>query len=302
MTLAALAHVSNPMLLALGLDACVGEPPARLHPVVWMGRALDRLEVGAPRSSSARFVYGSGVALGLPLLWGVLGWSLERLAPWPVQALALKAAFAGRALLHAAQRVEVALRANEIVDARESLRWLVSRPTADLDNGLVASATIESLAENFVDSWVGPLLAYALFGLGGAYAYRAANTADAMWGYHDPHYEWLGKSIARVDDVLNWLPARLGAAMLLAVGPRRSAAAGMWRRDARRTASPNAGQAMATAAGQLDVRLEKPGHYILNASAPAPTPDDIAASRALIGTAMLLSAGLALLARKVLRA
>jgi adenosylcobinamide-phosphate synthase len=92
----------------------------------------------------------------------------------------------------------------------------VSRRTDDLDSGLIASAAIESLAENYVDSWLAPLAAYSLFGLGGALAYRAANTADAMWGYRSAEYEWLGKGAARLDDVLNWLPARLGGLLLAA--------------------------------------------------------------------------------------
>jgi adenosylcobinamide-phosphate synthase len=290
------------MLLALGVDALVGEPPERLHPVVWMGRALEALEARAPQTAAARFAYGSGVALGLPLVCGLLGWSLERLAPWPIQALALEATFAGRGLLQAAERIEQALDSDDLALARQQLRWLVSRPTEQLDRGRVASAAIESLAENLVDSWVGPLLAYAVFGLGGAVAYRAVNTADAMWGYHDPRYEWLGKSVARADDALNWLPARLGAGALVACGPRRAAARGIWRRDARLTASPNAGQAMAAAAGQLDVRLEKPGQYVLNAGARAPTVADIAAARRLITTAMVLTAAMAMLAHELLSA
>ena len=141
------------------------------------------------------------------------------------------------------------MRSGRVEEARRDLRWLVSGPTADLKHaGLVAAAAIESLAENFVDAWVAPLLAYALFGLGGAYAYRAANTADAMWGYRGSRYEWLGKATARLDDLLNWVPARVGALVMLGVGPRRAAAVEVWRRDARLTASPNAGQPMAVAA------------------------------------------------------
>ena len=151
-----------PSVAALVIDACVGEMPPVVHPVVWMGRVLDWLEARAPTGRRAQFVYGVGVALGLPLAWGSVGWGLERLMPWPVQALGLKATFAGRALLDAARRVEDALRADRLDQARAELRWLVSRPTADLDAELVAAAAIESLAENFVDSWLAPLLAYAL--------------------------------------------------------------------------------------------------------------------------------------------
>jgi adenosylcobinamide-phosphate synthase len=283
------------LLAAVALDATFGEPPARLHPVVWMGTVLNWLEARAPEGEPARFVYGIAAALGMPIAWAMLGWLLERVMPWPVRVFALKATFAGRALLEAGQRVEGALRTGRLDQAQRDLSWLVSRPTTDLDDGLVAAAAIESLAENFVDSWVAPLLAYALFGLGGAYAYRAANTADAMWGYHTPRYEQLGKSAARLDDVLSWLPARAGASLLLLAGRHWREAFRTWRKDACRTPSPNAGQPMAVAAGDLGVRLEKRGSYVLNADAPTPTVKDLAEVRRIALRAMVLGVGLALL-------
>jgi len=246
-------------------------------------------------------MYGMAVALALPAFWAMIGSLVERWAPWPVQAIALKSAISGSALFAAAQRVEEALRAGHLDAARQQLTWLVSRPTAQLDSGLAASAAIESLAENFVDSWLAPLLAYAAFGLGGAFAYRAANTADAMWGYRTPEFEWLGKGIARLDDLLNWLPARLGALLLVASGPRPRQAVRVWYRDAGRTASPNAGQIMAVAAGQLDVRLEKPGHYLLHAAARLPGAADVATARHLVRRAALASLCLTILLRRLER-
>ena len=107
-------------------------------------------------------------------------------------------------------------RRDDLPGARLALGALVSRPTAELDSGLAAAAAIESLAENVVDSWLAPLLAYALGGLPLAYAYRAANTADAMWGYRGTPYEHLGKVAARLDDALNWLPARFASVLICA--------------------------------------------------------------------------------------
>jgi adenosylcobinamide-phosphate synthase len=266
-----------------------------------MGTLLDWLEARAPCSDPARYVYGMSVALGLPLVWCVLGRCLTTVAPWWVEAVALKSTFAGRSLLEAGRRVEEDLRIGDVDRARVDLRWLVSRRTDNLDNGLIAAAAIESLAENFVDSWLAPLAAYALFGLGGALAYRAANTADAMWGYRSPRYEWLGKGAARLDDVLNWLPARLGAGLLVMTGPRPRAALATWRRDARLTASPNAGQSMATVAGHLGVRLEKSGHYVLHAEGRIPSATDVEAARRLVRLAMLLVATLCLIVRKMVR-
>jgi adenosylcobinamide-phosphate synthase len=283
------------------MDTVVGEPPVAVHPVVWMGRALDTLECHAPRSARFRLLYGLGVALALPAIWAGLGRLLERWAPWPIQALALKATFSGRALFDAAERVESALEADQLDRARHELAWLVSRPTSGLEPSLVASAAIESLAENFVDSWVAPLLAYRVLGLGGAYAYRAANTADAMWGYHTPRYETLGKAAARLDDVLNWLPARIAAVLLIVAGSRRSQALALWRRDARRTSSPNAGQPMAAAAGLLNVRLEKPDHYILYGEGRPPEAADIAAARRLVLRATIFASLLVVAAHGVRR-
>ncbi len=277
-----------------------GEPPAQFHPVVWMGRLLDWLEARAPRHDTARVLYGTFVALAVPLAWACLARGVERLAPWPLQALALKPAFAGRALLDAGRRVEAALEMERLEPARHELRSLVSRPTTSLDPSLVAAAAIESLAENLVDSWLSPLVAYALFGLGGAYAYRAVNTADSMWGYRTPRYERLGKAAARLDDVLNFLPARVGALVLCCVAGRQwRAALDTWRTDSCLTSSPNAGQTMACAAGALGVRLEKPQHYVLNAAAPLPGVETIARARQLVARAMWLTSSLALLTRMV---
>jgi adenosylcobinamide-phosphate synthase len=267
-----------------------------------MGRVLAWLEARAPQHEVARLLYGTFVALAVPLGWAWLARTFERFAPWPVQALALKPAFAGRALLEAGRRVEAALDVHQLARARLELRSLVSRPTASLDTPLVASAAIESLAENLVDSWLAPLLAYSLFGLRGAYAYRAVNTADAMWGYRTPRYEHLGKAAARLDDVLNFVPARLTAALLCCVaGPRWQAALDTWLRDGGLTASPNAGQAMACAAGALGVRLEKFEHYALNPAAPLPGAESIGRARQLVRRAMWLTAALLLLGRMATR-
>jgi adenosylcobinamide-phosphate synthase len=284
-------------LLALALDACFGEPPPQFHPVVWMGHVLRWLESRAPHHARARLGYGLLVGLGLPLLWAGIAARLERRVGWPILGVLLAPTFAGRALLEAAARVEYALVEARLAEAQHELRWLVSRPTESLDEHLVSAAAIESVAENFVDSWLAPLLAYAAFGLAGAYAYRAANTADAMWGYRTPTYEWLGKGSARIDDVLNWVPARLGAAMLVLVAPNRRRSLRAWLTDASRTASPNAGQTMAVVAGALCVRLEKRGHYILNPGAGSPSNSDIGRACRIVRSAMIMSAGLSLLLR-----
>jgi adenosylcobinamide-phosphate synthase len=143
---------------------------------------------------------------------------------------------------------------------------------------LAAAAAIESLAENLSDSVVAPLLYYALFGLSGAALYRLCNTLDSMIGYHG-HYEYLGKVSARLDDVLNLLPSRLTALLIIGLAPlfggKRERAWHIWRRDAGKTASPNAGHPMSAAAGALGVQLVKVGHYTLGDNEKAVSPADI---------------------------
>jgi adenosylcobinamide-phosphate synthase len=289
------------LLVAVVVDAIFGEPPSAVHPVVWMGRLLQVLEKYAPTAKLKQLAFGTMVAFASPGLWALFGRFVERSTPWPVQALALKCTFAGSALLQAGTRVECELFRDDLESARRALRSLVSRPTAQLDPSLVSAAAIESLAENFVDSWLAPLLSYALFGLPGAYAYRAVNTADAMWGYRTPRYLFLGRGAARLDDVLNWIPARLGALVLIGVGLNRSHAAQTWWRDANNTSSPNAGQSMSAMAGQLGVRLEKVGEYTLNGQGRNPDPRDIRAARHLVLRAMGVALAAILLVRNRLR-
>jgi adenosylcobinamide-phosphate synthase len=166
-------------------------------------------------------------------------------------AVALKPSFALRALGEAAMRVRAPLAAGELATARDALRGLCSRPTHELGADEVIAATVESVAENTCGSFVAPIFYYALLGLPGAVAYRVVNTLDAMVGYRG-RFEYLGKPAARLDDLLNLVPARLTALALLAAGPlaggRARRGVRVWRRDARATASPNAGHPMAAMA------------------------------------------------------
>ena len=254
------------LAVALAIDLLLGEPPAVLHPVVWMGRVIDLFVRRAPRWE---LPYGALIALVVPAFFGALGWAVGRLPPivaFVVGALLLKSTFALRELGRAAGHVRRAVAAHDLEAARHALRSLCSRDASALDAPLVVAATVESVAENASDSVVAPLFYYALFGLPGALAYRAINTADAMIGYHG-RYERLGKAAARLDDVANFIPARLTAALLLLAGAlARLRVRDGWRilrRDARATESPNAGRPMAAMAGLLGVQLEKVGHYRL---------------------------------------
>lgn len=193
-------------------------------------------------------------------------------------ALMLRHTFTVRGLSRAAHHVRKSLESGRLDRARAGLRNLVSRDPSSLDPPLVAAAAIESVAENTTDSFVAPWLAFAVLGVPGAVAYRAINTLDSMLGYRGG-YEYLGKTSARLDDLVNLIPARLSAALLLAGGALAGLPARLGRRtmmrDRRLPASPNAGWTMSAMAGLLEVRLEKPGHYCLGSDLAAPGARDI---------------------------
>ncbi len=259
---------------ALVLDRAFGEPPLGLHPVVGIGNLVAILERRAPMGSGAlQFAYGCGlvaVTVGTTVGLGALTERLAgRLPLGPrllTQGALLKPSFAVRELLAVGERVREPLERGDLVAARIALRSLVSRDPSALDASLIAAAAVESLAENASDSIVAPCLAYLVAGLPAAYGYRAGNTLDAMIGYRG-RYEHLGKCAARLDDLLNLVPARLTAALIvlgapLGGGDARSALAAV-SRDHHKTASPNAGWPMSAMAGALGVQLEKVGHYRL---------------------------------------
>jgi adenosylcobinamide-phosphate synthase len=295
--------------VALAVDRGWGEPRARLHPVVWMGRYLgwagDWLQRGAVQQPGQRdwktFWRAVGVwCLGAAIVSGA-AWGLQTVAlmlPWWVAGLALglllKPLLAWALLRSEVEAVEAAL--GQSLDAgRERLRWLVSRDVAPLTDTQVRESAIETLAENLNDSVVAPLFWFALLGLPGAALYRFANTADAMWGYpglyQGRNWAWAGKWAARADDVLSWVPARITAALLLlAAGAHGLALARRLPAQARQTPSPNSGWPMAAMALALGVRLSKPGVYVLHAQGRAPQPADTARAARLGGGALLLGA------------
>jgi adenosylcobinamide-phosphate synthase len=259
--------------LALALDAVFGEPPNWLHPVVGIGNLIGAMERRAPRSGPLALLAGAavtGVVVGGSALAAWLATRVIERLPWPLALLAesllLKTMLSVRALVEAGAAVECPLTDGDLPAARVAVRALVSRDPGTLTQEQLTSAAIESLAENTADSIVAPLAFYAVGGLPAAFAYRAANTLDAMIGYRG-EYEHLGKVAARLDDLLNLVPARLSSGLLLAAGAiwggTLSTGLAVTLRDHGLTASPNAGWPMSTMAGLLYTRLEKPGHYIL---------------------------------------
>jgi len=258
---------------ALLLDTFYGEYPPSCHPVVWIGKAVSLLLKVAPQNGWWRpLIFGVFLASVVPALAVAATLAVLRLASpalglgFFVGVFLLKASFALRELGIAAERVRGPIVLGDLQRAREALHSLCSRDPSGLDEEALLGATVQSLAENVSDSFVGPLFYYVLFGVPGALAYRSINTLDAMIGYRGP-YEALGKASARLDDLANFVPARLTAALLLLAGWLAGlSVAGGWRvfwRDRRKTASPNGGRPMAMMAGLLGVRLQKQGAYSL---------------------------------------
>ena len=269
---------------------------------------VTTIERFAPRRPLVSFFYGCGlvaivVGFAIVAAWvcmSVLA-SIHPIAYVLGGAIVLRSTFTVKGLSTAALHTERMLADDRLDLARESLRSLVSRDARSLGTPLVAAAAIESVAENTNDSFVGPWVAFAIFGVPGAIAYRAVNTMDSMIGYRG-RYEYLGKAAARLDDLVNLIPARLSAGLLLAGGLLAGCPMGSgWRtmlQDRGRTSSPNAGLTMSAMAGLLGVRLEKPGHYCLGEKFRDPGPDDIGRAVSIVSRTSLLAvvAALGLLA------
>lgn len=272
------------IVLATLIDRWLGEPPRGLHPVVWMGCYLGSIGKRLPaRCPAAAFLLGMTAWLaGAAIVAAIYGCAAALVAECPgwlailATALLLKPLLALRMLLVEVRAVDQALDQG-LESGRLRLRRIVSRDTARLDESQVRESALESLAENLSDSVVAPLFWFALLGLPGAAAYRFANTADAMWGYRG-QWEWAGKFAARADDLLNLIPARITALVLVISGRNRLQALRLLPREAARTPSPNSGWPMAALALSLRIRLRKPGVYTLNESGAAPVAADVAAA------------------------
>lgn len=298
--------------VALTVDRAFGEPPARVHPVVGMGRWLSLFgERLCAMPATSAFFGGALAWCAGALLVGAIAVAIEHLvivglSPWRggwrlalaavLLGLALKPLLAWRMLRDEVLAVEDAL-GRSLDEGRERLSRLVSRDTRQLSATEVRETAIETLAENLNDSVIAPLFWFAIAGLPGAAVYRFANTADAMWGYRG-RWEWAGKWAARADDLLSWIPARLTGLAMIATRPALVPAL---RREAGRTPSPNGGWPMGAMALRLDRVLSKPGHYQLNPTGAAVTPSDIHKARGIAARTLLALALLAAWSAAVMR-
>ena len=284
------------LAVAIGLDLALGELPNRWHPVAVLGAAIERVEgstrrLPAPAGGAILALLFPAIAFGSAVAATKVTRRLPPVLAIPLEAALLKQTFSVRALFEHTRSVAVALKAGDVEAGRRAVGMMVSRETAALDEAAVASAAIESLAENASDSVVAPWGWYVVGGLPMAAAYRAVNTLDAMVGYRSKG--WVGTPSARLDDGMNYLPARATAGLMAIAGRSRGAFAGAIS-DHGRTPSPNSGWPMAAAAHALGVRLEKAGHHILNAGGRLADPADIQAAERLIAVTLAAGAALAL--------
>ena len=300
------------MVVAMAVDALTGWPSplfARIgHPVTWLGRLIGAIDAGWNRESVApalRRAAGIAGALVVIALSVAIGWVLQSLLAagwvqialvgilaWPLVAL--------RSLHDHVAAVAEPLPGGDIAAAREAVSRIVGRDPAALDEAGIARAALESLAENASDGIVAPVFWGALFGLPGILGYKAINTLDSMIGHRSERHEAFGWAAARIDDVANFIPARVSGFLFVLLAPQRSQALSCMTRDARRHRSPNAGWPVAAMAGALGVRLSGPRTYHgsvtnepwLNQGARDPLAADIAGGLAIYRRAMMLLAGL----------
>ena len=260
------------LLLAFGLDLILGDPLLLPHPVRWMGQAIVRLEPWFRRLPFRLAFSGGCLTLILVLGTFALSWVGLSLAlkihPWLAVVLEVVLLFyclSVRSLLAAARDVGQALRTGGVEQARQEIGMIVGRDVDQLSETGVIQGAVETVAENFVDGVLSPLLYALLGGAPLALAFKMINTLDSMIGYKNPAYRDFGKFAARVDDVANYLPARLSVGIIsLASGlllgrfrPSLQTAIA----EGRNHSSPNAGFSEAAFAGALQVKLGGPNRY-----------------------------------------
>ena len=250
------------ILLALLLDRLLGEPK-QFHPLVGFGRLASAIERTWNTTNGDRSV-GRGT--------GVLAWCLA-VVPlvlfaycadlWVSQSTVIAAILGGvvlylaigwQSLIEHGKAVSDPLRSDDLDSARHAVGMIVSRDTSQLDETAIASAATESVLENGADAIFSAIFWFCLWGIPGVVLYRLSNTLDAMWGYKNPRFLSFGWAAARIDDVLNYLPARLTALSYALAGKTRIALS-CWQAQAVTWKSPNAGPVMAAGAGAINVSL-----------------------------------------------
>ena len=301
------------------LDALFGDPAWLPHPVVYMGKAISKLEKflrpRLPKTPQGELLGGAIVAFCLPvgtfLLTGLVCWGAARLHPLlglAVQMFWCGQALAARGLVQESTNVYKELKKPDLPGARKAVSRIVGRDTAELTAEGVTKAAVETVAENASDGVIAPLLYMLIGGAPLALTYKAINTMDSMLGYKNEKYLYFGRVPAKLDDVANYIPSRLAALLWVAAAAfTHNDAKGawkIWRRDRRNHASPNSAQTESACAGALGVQLAGPAYYfgqyypkltIGDALRPIEPEDILRANRMMVAESILaLAIGLGL--------
>ena len=305
------------------LDAIFGDPAWLPHPVVYMGKAISRLEKflrsRLPKTPQGELLGGAVTAFCLPvgtlLFTGLVCWGAAMLHPLlglAVQMFWCGQALAAKGLMQESMNVYAELKKGSLPAARKAVSRIVGRDTEALTAEGVTKAAVETVAENASDGVIAPLLYMLLGGAPLALTYKAINTMDSMLGYKNEKYLYFGRCAAKLDDAANWLPSRLAALLWVAAaaltGNSARGAWRIWRRDRRRHASPNSAQTESACAGALNVQLAGPAYYfgeyykkptIGDAVRPI-EPEDIRRANRMMYAESLLALALGLVIRGIL--
>ena len=269
--------IAMAMILGLLLDLLLGDPAWLTHPVVLIGRLIDKLEKALrkrfPETDRGERKAGTLLVILVLLIVAAgttgicwLAWRIHPGLGMAVQIIWCWQAVAVKDLRVESMRVYHALTPDtDLPKARELVGWIVGRDTNVLDEKGVTKAAVETIAENFSDGVAAPLFYMAIGGAPLAMVYKAVNTMDSMLGYKNEKYLWFGRTAAKLDDAAGYLPARLAALLFIAgsglCGFSAKGAYRIWKRDRRNHASPNAAQTESACAGALGIQLAGPAVY-----------------------------------------
>ncbi len=260
------------LLIAISIDI-LGEYPNIVHPVVWIGKIIEFFDLKRKRRSNwVEFIEGTLLLIFVLVIFLFTIYLLLKFTEKNlivniiIQAFFLKASFSVASLIRHVKKCET----QDIENLRKNVSMIVSRNVNNLEKTHLYSAAIESGAENIVDSIISPLFYFLLFGVPGAFLFRIVNTFDAMVGYRNERYEYFGKFPARMDDIMNFIPARIAGLILLLFKPKRVI------RNIKkyRKIKINGMYTIASMGAILDVNLEKIGYYRIEGSRD-PTMDDV---------------------------
>ena len=264
------------LLLGFFIDLLLGDPHSIPHPVVWIGKLITAVEKFVrrifPKTVRGENIAGgvlwlivAGISTAVPALLLYAAYRIHPAAGLVLESIMCWQILATKSLRDESMKVYAALKKGVPEEYRRAVSMIVGRDTAELDDLAVARAAVETVAENASDGVIAPMLFLALGGAPLGFFYKAANTMDSMLGYVEMPYKNIGLVPAKMDDVLNYIPARLSALLMLAAGAMLGMDAKngwrIWRRDRRNHASPNSAQTESVCAGLLGVRLAGDAYY-----------------------------------------